>query len=312
MANKVVRGPEDYIEPLEINGLEGRVLHMAAPKGKQGKEILFIYGHHSSLERWWGLMMVLNRYAAVTMPDLPGFGGMDNFYKIGMKPSVDNMADYLAAFIKMRYKRKKIAIAGMSFGFVVATRMLQKYPELKSKVTLLVSIVGFCHKDAFLFSKSRHNLYLYGSKGLSTKPLATVFRYTALNPKVLKTLYGKTHNAKHKFAQAIDNEDLSRLQDVEVRLWHDNDVQTWAYTTVEMLQLDNTGTRIDMPLVHVAAKGDHFFDNKIIDQHMKIVFKDYKKVWVNLKNHAPSVIADEKAAAPLVPPTLQRMLRNMP
>ena len=78
------------------------------------------------LERWWGLVQNFNEYGAVTMPDLPGFGGMDSFYTIGRRPTIDAFADYLAAFIKLRYKRKRITIVGISFGFLVATRMPSK------------------------------------------------------------------------------------------------------------------------------------------------------------------------------------------
>src|SRR3982750_849342 len=187
MAKKLPKNPADYIVPLNINGLDGRMLHMPAPKNKpSNKEILFVYGHHSSLERWWGLAQVLNRYGAVTMPDLPGFGGMDSFYTIGKKPTIDNLADYLAAFIKLRYKRKKVVIAGMSFGFVVATRMLQRYPELTKKVTLLISIVGFAHKEDFTFSKPRYYGYLWGTRILSRKSPSTFFRYVVLHPYILR------------------------------------------------------------------------------------------------------------------------------
>jgi pimeloyl-ACP methyl ester carboxylesterase len=102
-----------------------------------------VYGHHSSLERWWGVVQDLNQYGGVTMPDLPGFGGMQSLYKIGEKPDVDTLADYLAAFVKLRYKRRRVTIAGLSFGFVVATRMLQRYPDLVKKVDLLISVAGF-------------------------------------------------------------------------------------------------------------------------------------------------------------------------
>src|SRR6266536_475449 len=83
---KKASNPADFIVPLDVNGLSGRMLHMPAPKGK-GAEILIIYGQHSSLERWWGLMQYINHYGAVTMPDLPGFGGMESFYKLGKKPT---------------------------------------------------------------------------------------------------------------------------------------------------------------------------------------------------------------------------------
>src|SRR5262249_48894244 len=141
--------PQEYIKPLNMNGLPGRMLHMPAPKG-YNREILMVYGHHSSIERWFGLAQVFNKYGTVTMPDLPGFGGMRSFYKIGQKPTLDNMADYLASFIKLRYKRRRITIVGMSYGFVVATRMLQRFPDLAKRVDLIVSLVGFAHKDDFV------------------------------------------------------------------------------------------------------------------------------------------------------------------
>ena len=85
-----------------------------------------LYGHHSSLERVYGLAEDMSQYGNVTIPDYPGFGGMDSFYKIGMKPTLDNLADYLATFVKLRYRGKKVTIVGMSLGFVIATRMLQR------------------------------------------------------------------------------------------------------------------------------------------------------------------------------------------
>lgn len=287
------------------------MLHMPAPAKHKNKEILFVYGHHSSLERWWGLMQVLNRYAAVTLPDLPGFGGMDSFYKIGKQPTVDNLADYLAAFVKLRYKHKKVVVAGMSFGFVVVTRMLQRYPELTKKVDMLVSIVGFAHHEDFTFGTARYNFYLYGTRVFSHRLPATFFRYTALNTWILRNFYGRTHNAKKKFAQATTPEETEMIKDVEVGLWHDNDVRTWAFTTSEFLTFDNCRSRVDLPVWHVAAKTDHFFDNNIVEQHMRTIFSDFHKVEVDLVAHAPSVIADEAAAAPLIPAKLRRALANL-
>ncbi|MEK7594893.1 MAG: alpha/beta hydrolase [Patescibacteria group bacterium] len=314
MSRKASKNPADYIVPLNINGLEGRMMRVPSPKTKQAgdREILFIYGHHSSLERWWGLTQVLNRYGAVTVPDLPGFGGMDSFYKIGKKPTIDNLADYLAAFIKLRYQRKRVMIVAMSFGFVVTTRMLQRYPELTKKVTLLVSMVGFAHKDDFTFSKPRYYGYLTASKVVSMKLPSLFFRYVVLHPFILRNFYGRTHNAKHKFAQATDAEDLERLKDVEVRLWHDNDVRTWAYTSVQFLTFDNCKVRVDLPVWHVAVKADHFFDNHLVEQHLRVVFNGFNSAEIALGTHAPSVMADEKDAAPFIPPRLRRAVTRLP
>lgn len=301
----------DCIVPLNINGLQGRMLHLPARKA-DGREILFIYGHHSTLERWWGLMEVLNEYGTVTMPDLPGFGGMDSFYKLGQKPTIDNMADYLAAFIKWRYKRKKkITIAGMSFGFVVVTRMLQRYPELTEKVDLLVSIVGFAHKDDFTFSRRRLMFYKAFARLTSTKLVAKIFRYTALNSLVLRAFYANTHNAKKKFASAVSREDTARLMEVEIELWHKNDVRTQAFTSGEFFTLDNCRVPVDLPVWHVHTANDHFFDHNVIEQHMRMIFSDFHAVETKVMSHAPSVIADAEMAAPLVPSQLRKVLASV-
>src|SRR4030095_591910 len=158
MPKKKAQDVAEFIAPLYMNGLRGRMLRMPPPKNKK-REILFVYGHHSSLERWWGVVQVLNRYGGVTMPDLPGFGGMESLYKIGEKPDMDTMADYLAAFVKWRYKNRRVTIIGLSYGFTVVTHMLQRYPDLVKKVDLLISVVGFVHHEDFIFSKSRMFAY---------------------------------------------------------------------------------------------------------------------------------------------------------
>lgn len=284
------------------------MLHLPSKKSG-GRDILFVYGHHSTLERWWGLMEVLNEYGTVTMPDLPGFGGMDSFYKLGQKPTIDNMADYLAAFIKWRYKRKKkITIAGMSFGFVVVTRMLQRYPELTEKVNLLISIVGFAHKDDFTFSRPRLIFYRSVAKLASTKLVATLFRYVALNSYVLRTFYARTHNAKKKFEAAVTREDFKRLMDVEIELWHKNDVRTQGYTSGEFFALDNCSVQVNLPVWHVNTANDHFFDHTVIEQHMRMIFSEFHSAETKVMSHAPSVIADAKMAAPLIPSQLRKVL----
>ncbi len=162
--------------PLNMNGLQGRMLRLPAPPSKK-RDILFVYGQHSTLERWWGLIQELNRYGSVTVPDLPGYGGMDSLYKIGKSPTFDELADYLAAFVKLRYKRGRITIVGLSIGFAVVTRMLQRYPDLAKRVDLLVSVVGLAHHDDFVLSKSRQN-FMSGVRGFLSVGRSTGFSST--------------------------------------------------------------------------------------------------------------------------------------
>jgi pimeloyl-ACP methyl ester carboxylesterase len=307
MAKKTLNDPADYIVPLNINRLEGRMLHVPAPSAKAKRNILLVYGHHAMLERWWGLVENLNQYGAVTMPDLPGFGGMDSFYTIGIRPTVDAFADYLASFIKLRYRRKRVTIVAISYGFVVVTRMLQRYPELAKQVDLLVSLVGFMHKDDFVYPVPRRNFYQRATRVLATRPCALMIRYFGLNKFVLKTAYAKFPNSKRRMIE-VTPEEFSTTMDFEVKLWQANDVRTHWLTTSQFFTLDNCTKQIDLPIIHVISKEDHYFNNEIVKQHMLVVFKNYRRYIANSKAHTPSVLADKKAMGVMLPTGLRRIL----
>lgn len=302
--------PADYIVPLDMNGLSGRMLRLPAPHNKK-LEILFVYGQHSSLERWWGLLKFANKYGAVTAPDLPGFGGMDSFYKIGKKPTVDSFADYLAAFVKLRYKRKKVVIIGMSLGFVITTRMLQRYPELRKHVSMVVSLAGMTHRDDFQFPPARYWPYRAIGVVFARWLPAVFFRYVCLNSWVLRKTYAKTYLARSKFAAAKNQAEHDHFMDVEIDLWHRNDVRTHARTTTELLTLDNCQPRLDIPVWHVIVDGDQYLDNHRTEQHMRVAFSNVNTARSSMKHHAPSIIANEADAAPLIPPKLRRVLNKL-
>ncbi len=306
MSNKVSSNPADYIVPLNINKLEGRMLHVPGPD-THSRNILLIYGHHAMLERWWSLVENLNDYGSVTMPDLPGFGGMDSFAKIGRKPDIDAFADYLAAFIKLRFKRKKISIVAISFGFVVVTRMLQRYPELAKKVDILVSLVGFMHKDDFVYKVNERKFYVKATRFFGTRPTTFFIRYLLLNKFILNTLYVHMPNSKKRMID-ITSEEFSKNMEFEVKIWQANDVRTHWLTTAEFLNLDNCQKQIDLPVIHVISKQDHYFNNEIVKQHMLVVFKRYRRYQANSRAHTPGILADKKAAGVMLPPGLRKVL----
>lgn len=298
--------PADYILPLYMNGLSGRMLKSPSAGG-QKREILLVYGHHAVLERWWGLVENLNQYGNVTMPDLPGFGGMESFHKIGIRPSVDAFADYLATFVKLRYKRKRVTIFAVSYGFVVVTRMLQRYPEIAKKVDLLVSIVGFTHKDDIVFKPVSKRFFRIISRFFATRPIALIIRYLGLNKFVLKILYAKLPNSKRRMLE-VSPDEFEESIDFEVKLWQANDVRTHWLTTAELLALDNCRQHITLPVIHVVSVQDHYLNNITVEQHMRQVFTGYKRYTARTKAHVPSVTADKKAMSVLLPAGLRRLL----
>ena len=108
----------------------------------------------------------------------------------------------------------------------------------------------------------------------------------------------------------MDPEDFETMMDFDVKLWQRNDVRTHWATTHEFLNLDNCKTPIKLPVWHVAAKADHYFDNDIVEQHMKVVFSDYRKSIMNSPAHTPSVVSSKKEMAIMVPPALRRYLKQ--
>lgn len=307
MATSNIALAADYIVPLNINGLDGRMLYAESTNDKKTRDILLVYGHHAMLERWWGLVENLREQGNVTMPDLPGFGGMDSFYKIGRKPTIDNYADYLAAFIKMKFNRRKVSVYAISFGFVVVTRMLQRYPELTKNVDLLISSVGFVHHDDFVYNPRSKFWFKKLTRLFGTRLFALFIRYFCLNKFILKTLYAKLPNSKRRMIE-ITPEEFDISMNFEVRLWQANDVRTHWVTTSDFFKLDNCQTQINLPVTHLISEEDHYFKNDVVEQHLKIVFKRYSQFSIKSKAHTPSVLADKQAMSVMVPAGLKRQL----
>lgn len=284
------------------------MLHAPATTSKS-RNILLLYGHHAMLERWWGLVQNLQDFGTVTMPDLPGFGGMDSFSKIGKTPNVDAYADYLAAFIKLRYKGKKITIVAISFGFLVATRMLQKYPELVKKVDLLVSMVGFMHKDDFVYSVPKRNFFRRATRLFATRPAAFIIGNCFMNGFVIKNIAAQLPNSKRRMIE-VGKDQYEANMDFDVKIWKENDVRTHWLTTSEFLNIDNCQAKIDLPIYHVASEADHYFHNDIVKQHMLVVFTAYYNYVAVSKAHTPPVLADKSEMAVMIPTGLRRVLRK--
>ena len=298
------------IEPLTMNGLDGRMLSMPAKKSKK-REIMLIYGQHASIERMYSLAEELSRYGNVTLPDLPGFGGMQPLYRIGETPDLDTMADYLAAFVKLRYNRKRVTILGISYGFIVATRMLQKYPELARKVDLLVSIVGFVHYDDFKFKPEHLRLMRAGTRLFSYRLPAAILKHVFLRGPFIRLSYRLVAD-KHAKLKDADKTERKRRVDFEIILWKINDIRTYMDTINGMLFLDLCNKQVRLPVYHVSVDGDQYFDNYKVEQHMRVIFQDFKEFKAILGAHMPTIVATSAEVAPLIPSGLRRLLAKAP
>lgn len=302
--------PADYILPLNMNGLSGRMLRVAPPKNKK-LEILFVYGHHASLERYFGMAELMNKYGGITVPDLPGFGGMDSFYKIGEKPTPDNYADYLASFIKLRYKNKRFVLAGYSLGVVIITRMLQKYPELSSRVDMVISIAGFSHRNDFTFSSRRYWAYRFVAGFFSYRLTSALYKHLILRPIFIRYVYRYMFNARQKFSGKREQE-LKRAIEMEVDLWRSNDPRTYMATTHLMLTLNLPAYgHASLPIYHAGVDNDHYFNNVRVEQHLRRIYSDFHYGKIKTPTHAPSIIATAQDAAVFVPKEFIRVMKKL-
>lgn len=308
MAKKLTKNT-NYVIPLNMNGLQGRMFKYSSKK-KLPLDILLVYGHHASLEGYKGLIQFLYSYGNLTVPDLPGLGGMDSFYKIGKKPSIDNYAAYLASFMKMQFKRKKIVIVGFGFGFVVVTRMLQRYPGLQKNVKLIIALKGYSDDDDFKLTKAQKYQYRAVAKILSYRSMAIVARKALLNGPMLKLAYLSVPVAKEKIQlDRLNTKKSNAVLQSEISLWQINDVRTYMFCVNEMTAFTNCDKRIDLPVWHLVHSNDQLIDNSRAEQHLKVIFAEYRHFKASGK--ILPVFNERKSVTAWFPKNLKKELRNI-
>ncbi len=267
---KILKKPRGHIVPLYMNGMLGRMLRMEPPKGKS-REILLVYGLQSSLDQILPLAQELNQYGGVTVPDLPGLGGMQSFYRIGEKPTLDNLAGYLASFIKLRYKHRRLTIFSVGYGFAVTTRLLQKYPELAKKVDLLVSSSGFVHHDDFVKKRPKYIIKRLGTSLFSRRLPAWIAQTIFMRPRLLRAAYSITAISGQRLKRSNSAQVNKRL-DQAIELRRMNDLRTYMTATQSTLTLDLCKLQVNLPLYHLSLNIRRF-DEDVLEQHLNVVYK---------------------------------------
>ena len=253
----------------------------------------------------------MRRFGQILIVDLPGLGGMDSFYKIGKKPTLDNYAHFLHKFLEKKLpKQQKFCLLGFSLGLMISSRLLSIYPQYQPRLKALVSVVGFLRGADLKFSRQRRFFYLLAASLVKIRPGALFFRYVIINKLFLKMFYARTALAKAKF-QNISAQRKKELIAMETELWHINDVRTWAYTAELMLKVNLSDLRLKVQLYHAYIEGDQFLNNDSNHRILKNVYNKVKCFGVNLGAHAPTVIADEAEAELFIPQGLSRVLAKL-
>lgn len=296
--------PSELLKESRIDGLPGRVLEIPSQHRPHTLPILLIYGHHSSLERMLSTARAFSEYGPVTIPDLPGFGGMPSLTTIKKAPTIDNLADYLADFIRWRFPHgEPFILEGLSLGFVLAVRMLQRHPALAPQVRHLVSIVGFAHENDFRMDPRRRRRLARVAQAMARRPVAALFSGLILRKPFIAGTY-HVRSRSHPKMKGYTWQERQDLIDFETILWKTNEVRTYFTTMSQMLRLDLTSKPLPMPVEHVAVANDQYFDNDRIAAHLGSIFTEVHVHKATLPNHAPTVLEDPSDAKALIPNSL--------
>ena len=297
--------PIDFINPLYLNGLEGRFIFYPSKQNPKNN-ILVVYDIDSNIEKWWGLVIALAKFGNVTMVDLPGMGGMDSFYKINKLPTVSNYGNYLAAFIKLRFRRKKIHLVGIGYGCAIVTSMLQENEDLVKRIMSVVSLKGYVHHDDFIFSKFNRimtlvNYYLFGWIQLSfvIKPFSLTNYY-------LKEKYSSQINAK-----IVKDFGKEFIEQFVYDLEKEADLRTRLFIYKDLLKLDLCKKQINVPFKYINIGLNYSrLTDKFVEQHLKIIYKDFTYYPSKLVRKIPLVLNDPNMALKMIPNKLRRDLRK--
>lgn len=77
-----------------------------------------------------------------------------------------------------------------------------------------------------------------------------------------------------------------------------------------MLTVDNCKIQVRLPVHHISVAGDQYFDHTVVEQHMRIIFTDFIEHEAKIPNHAPSILASKTEAAPFIPKSVKKVLRE--
>ncbi|MCA1806717.1 MAG: alpha/beta hydrolase, partial [Actinobacteria bacterium] len=204
-----------------------------------------------------------------------------------------------------------ITIIGMSFGFLVVARMLQRYPDIAKKTNTAVSIAGFVHHEDFKMGRGQKLFFKTIAWFFSYQPTALFARYALLNRPMIQLAYWAAGDKNVKMKNTSIDERKKRVR-FEVKLWQCNDVRTYCATGRAMLRVnlfEHKGL-IDTNVTHIRVAEDRYFDNHVVEQHLGVMFKQVTCIKTSLIGHAPTVIATAKEAAQYIPKQLRTLLKS--
>lgn len=303
MARKSI-SPINFIHSIFINGLDGRFIYYPSKQNPKNN-ILIVYDIDSNIEKWWGLVISLSRFGNVTMMDLPGMGGMDSFYRIKKLPTIDNYGNYLAAFIKLRFRRKRLHLIGIGYGVSIITSMLNQNDDLVRKFISINSINGYTHRDDFVMTKFNKFTTLINYYLFALLPFSSLIKPFTLTNSYLREKYVLGISAKN-----VKEFGIEFLEKFIYDLEKETDLRTRFYIYKDLLKLDLCKKQFNIPFKQInIGINNSKLANKFVEQHFRIIYRNYSYLPSKLVRKIPLVLNDPKIALKMLPNKLRKDLK---
>lgn len=296
--------PAKNITHIHYSGLSGRIMHIPSTVKKNKKRFVLIAGQHTSHERTLAFAEFLADYGDVYAIDMPGFGGMASFKRIGKDINFDNYAEYLYTVLKTQKLTKNVTIFAISIGGQFVTRMLQRYPESEKWLDRVVGFVTFGAPKDFkmkLEYKIPASLFVEPARFL---PGRIILKTLVFNRFSIRAALWVTSKFKKKM-QADEAELKQMMVQMERYHWGVNDLQTWGQTAHMMFTDDlrkHSDQPIRVPMHNILTRDDQYFDPKEVNKTMRDLYADYTPHYLALDVHMPSFISNKEQITSLFEP----------
>jgi pimeloyl-ACP methyl ester carboxylesterase len=282
------------IIPIRVNRLRGHMLRKKSNRAPR-KEILLLYDQNMDLTTTYRFAKKLSYYGNVTVPYLPGFEGMDSFYKIKLVPSVSNYAAYLASFVALRYKNKRFTIVGLGIGGTIAARMLQNHAKATAKVNQIILLGSTVDRNDIARSGIINFLALAGYNVLLLRPIVFLSKILVCGS-IRGFVIGLTKNSSPQPGKlAAEQEGLPRQS---------YDLRTHFYLQKQLRSLRVQTGQVDIPAYALAINTPPKFSYGTWQQHLHVMFKNVTTKKLGKKPVPTDTIFET------LPAEVKKLLRN--
>ena len=285
------------IQSLKMNRLQGRFMRVNAVTSKN-REILLVYDVPMNIEMITPMANSLAKFGNVTVPDLPGIGGMNSFYTIKQKPTTENYARYLASFIKLRYQRRRVTIVGIGFGFTIIAQLIKQHPSIAKRIDLAVSIDGFLHSIDLNIEPSQKQFVKLKRLLQSTRIACAVASVTSFQTGIIaNTIFSRDIKVNNEYRQHA------------IAAWQQVDIRTYRTIQKQLTDLDLLKSNTTIPVTHVYISGSYWnLDADITTEHMKIFSTKANTIRIPQDKRFHSTLQKSSHFTKLIPKTLKDQL----